>query len=170
MATTATSKSTSGKTKRGAFPPKGKAAKDPARPFDPQTVELARAVADRYQLVLRFEDGEWYGRGLELPGIMADGPTPDACARELREALVYAVATLMELGEPVPSPASAADGRRTEQVNLRLTTAERVDIEAAARAAGFPTVSDFVRAAAVRGATNVRDGAGVEALAIRTLR
>src|SRR3954464_10449747 len=115
MATAATSKSTSGKVKRGAFRPKAArpaaAAKDPARPFDPQTVELARAVADRYQLVLRFEDGEWYGRGLELPGIMADGPTPDACARELREALVYAVATLMELGESVPSPASAADGR-----------------------------------------------------------
>src|SRR4051794_5120185 len=101
MPTTARSKSTSAKTKAGKRA--AAAAKDPARPFDPDTVALARSVADRYQLVLWQEDGEWYGRGLELPGIMADGATPDACVRELREALVYGVAHLMEIGESVPS-------------------------------------------------------------------
>jgi len=158
MATTAKSKSTSAKGK-------GRKAdlKEPARPFDPDTVAVARTLAERYQVVLWHEDGDWYGRGLELPGIMADGPTPDACVRELREALVYAVATLMEIGEPVPSPASASDGRRTEQVNLRLTAAERVDLEAVARAAGFPTVSDFVRAAAVEKAASAGAGRPAEA-------
>lgn len=157
MPTTARSKSTSAKTKAAK---RAAAATDPARPFDPDTVALARTVADRYQLVLWQEDGEWYGRGLELPGIMADGATPDACVRELREALVYGVATLMELGEPVPSPASASEGKRTEQVNVRLTTAERVELEAATRAVGFPTVSDFVRAAAVRMSTRRPQSAG----------
>src|SRR3982750_201525 len=109
MATTVRSKSASAKGKAGkarkpaaaagsaARAPKGR--KGPARPVGPQTVRPARPLADRYQVVLWQEDGEWYGRGLELPGIMADGPTPDACVRELREALVYGVATLMEVGE-----------------------------------------------------------------------
>lgn len=123
---------------------------DPARPFAAEVHEAARGVAVRYQMVLWMEDDEWYGRGLELPGVMEDGKTADACVRKLRAALVDAVAHLMEIGEPVPSPASAAEGRRTEQVNLRLTTAERVDLEAAARAAGFGSVSEYVRATAVR--------------------
>ncbi len=35
------------------------------RPFAPAIWAQAHAIASRYQVVVRFEDGEYYGRGLE---------------------------------------------------------------------------------------------------------
>jgi len=113
------------------------------RPFDPAILCEARAIADAYHLILHFEDGEFYGRALEMPHVMNDGKTPDECVKNTRDILTTAIAFLMETGEPVPAPANEA--KRTEQVNIRLTPEERLILEETARRRGFRGVSDFVR-------------------------
>ena len=117
------------------------------RPFDAAVLKRAGAIAERYQIILQFEDGEYYGRGLEMPYVMNDGKTPDACVRATREALTVAVATLLEAGEVPPAPAS--EGKRTEQVNVRLTPEEKLLLEEAARSRGFRGLGDFVRSTAL---------------------
>src|SRR5438067_2384936 len=119
----------------------------PDRPFDPALLDKARRIAARYQIILKEEDGEYYGRALELPNAMEDGATPDECVRKTREILTTAVAVMLEDGESPPPP--AADGIRTEQVNVRLTAEEKLRLEESARQAGFRGVSDYVRAVAL---------------------
>lgn len=125
----------------------GQAPADPARPFDPAILDQARKIAADYEIVMWFEDGEWYGRGLELPNTYGDGKTPAACIASVRDGLVATVATMLEDGEG--PPAAARTAQRTEQVNIRLTAAEKAILENRSRAGGFRGVSDFVRAAAL---------------------
>jgi predicted RNase H-like HicB family nuclease len=113
------------------------------RPFDQGILERAREIAASYQIILQFEDGEYYGRGLEMPFVMNDGKTPDQCVRATREALATAVATLIESGEIPPSPAS--QNKRTEQINVRVTPEEKLFLEEAARSRGFRGIGDYVR-------------------------
>ncbi len=117
------------------------------RPFDATVLKRARAIAEQYQIILQFEDGEYYGRGLEMPYVMNDGKTPDACVRATRESLTIAIATLLEAGDVPPAPAS--EGKRTEQVNVRLTPEEKLLLEEAARSRGFRGLGDFVRTTAL---------------------
>jgi predicted RNase H-like HicB family nuclease len=124
-----------------------KTGKNPRRPFAPVVLAEARGLADQYQVVMLFEDNCWYGRGLELPLVFGDGATPEACIKDTRQAFVLAVATLLELGERPPAPATS--GHRTEQVNVRLTAEEKLLLEASAKRKGFSGLSDFIRAAAV---------------------
>lgn len=107
----------------------------------------ARKLADQYQIVLSFEGGHWYGRGLELPNTFGDGPTVQECVADTREALAASVAYLLEQGETPPAP--AREGVRTEQVNVRLTAEEKLQLETSARAKGFKGISDYLRAAAL---------------------
>lgn len=113
-------------------------------PFAPAVLKRAREIADSYQIILHFEDGEYYGRGLELPNAMNDGRTPDECVRNTRNILTTTVAYMLEAGQTPPAPAS--EGKRTEQVNIRLTPEEKLLLEEAAKSKGFRGVSDFVRA------------------------
>jgi len=117
------------------------------RRLDPALLERARKIAESYQVVMWFEDGEWYGRGLELPLTMDDGKTPDECMAKMRAAMASTVAVMLEDGLAVPPPAS--DNIRNEQVNLRVTSYEKLRLEAAAGADG---ISDFVRTAALAAA------------------
>jgi predicted RNase H-like HicB family nuclease len=117
---------------------------DPARMFDPAILDKARKIASDYEIVMWFEDGEWYGRGLELPHTYGDGKTPAACIASVRQGLIVTVATMLEDGERPPGPART--GERTEQVNIRLTALEKAMLENRSRAGGFRGVSDFVRA------------------------
>lgn len=114
------------------------------RPFDAGILKRAREIVGRYRLILE-EDPEvgFLGRSIELPGVMADGPTPEKCVKEVREALAGVVATMLEAGESPPIPAS--EERRTDQVNIRLTSEEKLLLEEAARRKGFRGVSDYVR-------------------------
>ena len=114
------------------------------RPFDPAILRRAKSVAAQYQIVLHFEDGEYYGRGLEMPYVMNDGKTPDECVKATRESLAVAVAVLLEEGAMPPAPASG--GKRSEQINVRLTTEEKQLLENVARNRGFKGLGDFVRA------------------------
>lgn len=100
-------------------------------------------------MVVRCEDGEYYGRGLELPGAMDDGSTPDECVTHTREAMVAMVAYMLEEGRMPPPPAS--EGARTEQVNVRLTAEEKLAMEQTAQRKGYRGISDYVRAAALAG-------------------
>ena len=100
-----------------------------------------------YQVILNCEDGQWYGRGLELPHVFGDGSTPAACIDSTRGALAAAVAYLLEQGQAPPMPAK--QGKRTTQVNVRLTAEEKVILEGTARRKGFEGLSDFLRAAAM---------------------
>ena len=120
---------------------------DPARPFDPAVWAQAKKIATDYEIVVWFEDGEWYGRGLELPHTYGDGKTPAACIASVREGLMLTVATMLEDGQRPPSPARTAE--RTEQVNIRLTAAEKALLENRSRAGGFRGVSDYVRTSAL---------------------
>jgi predicted RNase H-like HicB family nuclease len=117
------------------------------RPFDPAILRRAREIAVRYQIIIQEEDDACYGRGLEMPGVMNDGKTPAECLKATREALVVAVAYLLETGKAPPPPAS--ENRRSEQINIRLTAEERVVLEEAARRKGFRGISDFVRSASL---------------------
>jgi len=117
------------------------------RPFDPKILARARKIAESYQIILHFENDEYYGRAVEMPHVMNDGKTPDECVAATRDILTTAVAYMLESGQVPPPPAS--DNKRTEQVNVRLTAEEKLLLEEAARSKGFRGVSDFVRAASL---------------------
>jgi predicted RNase H-like HicB family nuclease len=124
-----------------------KPAKAIDRPFDADTMAKAVKVAQQYQVILAFEDGHWYGRGLELTSIHGDGKTVSQCVENTREAFAGWVAYLLENGQRPPTP--AREGSRTAQVNVRLTSEEKVLLEATAKRKGFSGLSDFIRAAAM---------------------
>ena len=117
------------------------------RPIDADAMAKAKAIAHEYQVILACEDGHWYGRGLELPGIHGDGKTVGQCVENTREAFCGWVAYLIEEGQRPPTP--AREGTRTMQVNVRLTAEEKALLEVTAKRKGFSGVSDFVRAAAM---------------------
>ena len=118
-----------------------------SQPFAPAVLTQARDLAEQYQVIVSHEDGEWYGRGLELPHVFGNGKTPGECLDSTREALVGAVAFLLEQEQRPPTP--ARDGSRTNQVNVRLTAEEKVMLEATARRKGFNGLSDFIRTVAL---------------------
>jgi predicted RNase H-like HicB family nuclease len=116
-------------------------------PFAAEILAQAGKIAEQYQVILAAEDGEWYGRGLELPQVFADGKTPAQCVANTREAMTTAVATLLERGDKPPAPARS--NQRTTQVNVRLTAEEKVLLEATAQRKGFNGLSEFIRAVAM---------------------
>jgi predicted RNase H-like HicB family nuclease len=119
-----------------------------SRPFAPEVLRRARGLAEQYRLVISPEPGVGYfGHALELPSAMGDGKSVDACARAVLEAATVAVATMIERGEKPPAPST--EGRRDQQVNLRLTAEEKMRLEAAAGRDGFRSLSDYIRASAL---------------------
>lgn len=115
--------------------------------FDNRVLATAKKVAEKYEVIVVFEGGEWYGRGLEMPSVFGDGKTPNECLKNTREGLISAVAHLLERGEIIPAPASK--GKRTEQVNIRLTAEEKAILGASAKSKGFQGLADFIRAKAL---------------------
>jgi len=122
-------------------------AKDISAPFDKKILSAARRIVEAYDMVLRREDGEWFGHALEYPEAMGHGKTTERCVAATRAALLAAVATMLEAGQSPPAP--ARQGLRTEQVNVRLTAEEKAVLENTAKARGFRGLSDFVRARAL---------------------
>jgi len=110
----------------------------------------ARQIVARYRFVLEPDDELGFiAHGLELPNVLADGKTPDACVKAAREAMTAVVATLIERGESPPKPASPKNDR-TAQVNIRLSALEKLDLENRADQGGFRGISDYVRAVVLR--------------------
>jgi len=116
-------------------------------PFKKEILALANEIVDKYQIVLDFEDGEFYGRGLEMPNVYGEGKTANTCVNNTREALSAAVATMIERDETPPLPAS--DNARSEQVNIRLTIIEKDVLKALAKSHGFRGLGDFIRTRAL---------------------
>jgi hypothetical protein len=90
----------------------------------------------------------YIGRSVEMPAVFGEGKSVDACAKDTQRATIAAICTLLELRRRVPAPASNAS--RTEQLNVRLSASEKSSLDAAASREGFRSVSDFVRAVALR--------------------
>ena len=78
-----------------------------------------------------------------MPNVFADGKTAQACVAAIRKALEVATATMIEMGETPPAPASEV--ARQEQINVRVSAEEKLLMEEAARRKGFRGISDFVR-------------------------
>jgi len=121
-------------------------ADDPARPFEADTLDAAKKLVERYQIILVQDEDVWIGRGLELPNVFGDGESPDRCIAETRQAMTAAVATMLEMGQRPPAPAG---DKRVEQVNVRLTAEEKLSIERTAKANGFRGIGDFMRTRAL---------------------
>lgn len=113
------------------------------RPFDKAILAKARAIVEQYKIIVEFEDGDWYGHGLEYPEAMGDGKTVQAAVADTREALLTVVAYMLETGQSPPAP--AREGNRSVQVNVRLTPEEKAALESKAKAKGFRGLSDFIR-------------------------
>jgi predicted RNase H-like HicB family nuclease len=113
------------------------------RPFDAAVLGKAKEIVADYEIVVAFEDGQWYGHGLELPGAHGDGKTPQAAVADTREAMIGVVAYMLEEGERPPEP--ARQGHRTVQINIRVTPEEKAVLESRSRAKGFRGLSDFIR-------------------------
>ena len=88
-------------------------------------------------------DVGYFGRTIEMPYVMADGETPEACVAATLEATATAVASLLEEGQTPPT--SASEGKRDQQVNIRLTAEEKLLLEEASRREGFRILSDYLR-------------------------
>jgi predicted RNase H-like HicB family nuclease len=128
---------------------KRKASKAIDRPFDADVLRRAREIAETYQYIVHFEDGDFYARPLELPGAMNDGKTRQQAIENGIDIATTVVAYMLEEGQLPPLPAS--EDRRDEQVNVRLSKLEKVLLEEAARARGFRGISDYMRTAALGG-------------------
>ena len=107
----------------------------------------AREIAEKYQIIIHFSDGDYFGRVLELVNVINDGKTPAACIENAIDIATTAVACMLEKGQVPPVPASMADERRDQQVNVRLSNFERLLLEDTARTRGYRGISDFMRAA-----------------------
>ena len=114
------------------------------RPFEPKIWKKAERIAGQYQVVVVCEDDYWYGHGLEMPLVFGGGETAQQCVEDTRLALTAAVATMLERNEAPPLPASR--GKRTEQVNVRLTAEEKAILSASAKAKGYRGIGDYLRA------------------------
>ncbi|MBY0312405.1 MAG: type II toxin-antitoxin system HicB family antitoxin [Phycisphaerales bacterium] len=120
--------------------------------FEPRQLAQARAIAEQYGLVIeRDPELGFVGRTLEMPGVMADGRTLTSCVANILEATTASVATLLEQSHRVPTPASQR--KRDQQVNIRVSAEERLRLQSLAERDGFASISDYVRAAALRAAS-----------------
>jgi len=110
-------------------------------------IARARPVAEKYQMIIWREDGEYYGRGVELPFAFGDGKTIEECARNTREAFIATVASLIQDGHSPPSP--VVEGGRDQQINIRVNSQEKLMLETKARQSGAAGISEYIRAVAL---------------------
>ena len=119
------------------------------KPFKESIVRKAKKIAADYRIILeRNERLGFIGSSVEIPTVFADAKTPEQCYKATQEALMVAVATMIECGQRPPQPASI--GLRTEQVNVRLTAEEKLLFTNAAMNLGFKGISDFIRSTALK--------------------
>ena len=78
---------------------------------------------------------------------MSEGKDVQACMTNVLDATVGAIATTLESGGTPPAP--AREGKRDQQVNVRISADEKMRLEEIARREGYRSVSDFIRAAAL---------------------
>lgn len=112
--------------------------------------EEAERIASQYRLLLSSHGAKGFvGSSVEMPLVLGYGKTEAVCVVDTRAAIVMTIAHMLEKGETPPSP--AIEGKREVQLNIRLTPDERMRIQEKARQAGFRSIADFMRRAALRG-------------------
>ena len=117
---------------------------DLRRALKASVLRKAKKIVVDYRITLERNDRLGFiGSSIELPTVFADAKTPDRCYKATEEALMVAVATMIECGQRPPQPASAK--KRTVQVNVRLTSEEKLLLANAATNLGFKGISDFIR-------------------------
>lgn len=125
------------------------------QPFKESVMRKAKKIASDYRIILeRNERLGFIGSSVEIPTVFADAKTPEKCYRAAEDAMMVAVATMIECGQRPPQPASA--GRRNEQVNVRLTAEEKLLFANAAMNLGFKGISDFIRSTALNSVLSSR--------------
>ena len=118
------------------------------QPFNESVLRKAKKIVADYRITLERNDRIGFiGSSVELPTVFADAKTPDKCYKATQEALMVAVATMLECGQRPPQPSSAR--KRTVQVNIRLTSEEKLLLANAAMSSGFKGISDFIRNSAL---------------------
>ncbi len=121
---------------------------DLKRSLKASVLRKAKKISADYRIIIeRNERLGFIGSSVELPTIFADAKTPEKCYKAVQEALMVAVASMLERGQRPPQPASAQ--KRNEQVNVRLTSEEKILLSNAASSLGFKGISDFLRNAAL---------------------
>lgn len=121
-------------------------------PFDAAVMKRAEQMAPQYRIMIHREpefDG-YGGTVVEMPNVVGFGQTIESCFAETQALLVTMLAYMYESGEEPPAPMNEV--KRTEQINVRLTSQEKFEIEQATRQHGFRGVSDFVRNASLAAA------------------
>ena len=63
----------------------------------------------RYVILIERGEHNFGAYAPDVPGCVAVGDTPEAAAREMREALTAHLELLHEYGEPIPQPAHTAE-------------------------------------------------------------
>ena len=64
---------------------------------------------------------------------------------------MLSVATTLESGGEPTAPAAGREGRRDQQINVRVSEDERLRLERLAQARGFKGSADYLRALALAG-------------------
>ncbi|MFA6185690.1 MAG: hypothetical protein WC770_00555 [Phycisphaerae bacterium] len=119
------------------------------KPFNVSILHKAEKIASQYRIILEKNEKLGYiGSSVELPGVFVDAKTPEKCYKAVEEALTIAIATMVENGQTPPLPSS--ENKRTFQVNVRLTSDEKLLISNAANSSGFKGISDFIRSTALK--------------------
>jgi predicted RNase H-like HicB family nuclease len=125
------------------------------KPFKESIVRKAKKIVADYRIILeRNERLGFMGSSVEIPTVFTDAKTPEQCYKATQDALMVAVATMIECGQRPPQPASM--GLRTEQVNVRLTAEEKLLFTNAAMNLGFKGISDFIRNTALNNVLSSR--------------
>lgn len=118
------------------------------QPFKPSVLQRAEKIVADYRMIFERNDRlGLIGSSVELPTVFADGSTIEQCYRNTKEALMVAVATMIECGQRPPQPSSAK--KRTFQVNIRLTAEEKLLLANESVNRGFRGLSDFIRTSAL---------------------
>lgn len=118
--------------------------KDLTKVFKADILRKAEKAVAGYKIIIepnqRFS---FVGSAVEFPTVLGRGKTREKCLQDTQEALRVAAATMLHFGGSPPKPAPAQ--ARTEQVNVRVTSAEKDLMKRAAKNLGFRGVGDFVR-------------------------
>ena len=122
--------------------------RDLRKALSEETLIRARKIASEYSVLLRPSEQHGFSATcLEFPTVFVHGKTVAQCEKKVREALAVGIAVMLEVGEAPPLPAS--EKQRNQQVNIRLTSEEKLMLEETARRRGYRGLSDFMRAAAM---------------------
>ena len=111
-------------------------------PFDAAILRKAREIVSSYRFIIRPSEKLGYVASiLELPLVFTDGKTQEQCLKNAMFGAETAIASMLEADQTPP----LSSNRRTEQINIRLTSEEKLILEEESQRKGYKGLSDFVR-------------------------